>query len=319
MIAGPTGVGKSALALDLARALGGEIISADSRQVYRGLEIGTAQPSAEEQALVPHHLVGCLTPEQPFSVGQFVAAADAALADIAAREGLALIVGGTYHYVQALLDRLDLPRVPPNWPLRAALEQLARERGPDTLHTRLAQLDPPAAATIPVANLRRVIRALEVAESTGQRFSEIGRRRGQPLPALRLALTMDRAALYRRLDERTEAMLSQGWLAEVRALVEAGYRLDRPALTSTGYRELIAHLVDKVPLDESVGRVKYSTHAYVRRQYAWLRRDPRLEWFEQGPELPEQVLRRARSYLANVTQSADAIGDGPTSDEPTRA
>jgi tRNA dimethylallyltransferase len=321
LIAGPTGVGKSTLALGLARALGGEIISADSRQVYRGMEIGTAQPTAEELAAVPHHLVGVIAPDQHFSVAEFVDLAERALHAIAARSRPAFVVGGTYHYVQALLDGLTLPRVPPRWAMRRELEQLAGRRGPGELHARLVRLDPAAAASIPSANVRRVIRALEVIEATGQPFSELGRRRGQARAALRLALTMPRAELYARVDARIEDMLRRGWLDEIRALLAAGYGADLPALSSTGYRELAGYLRGELALDEAVRRVKYSTHAYIRRQYAWLRRDPRLEWLEHGPDLFDRALARAQAYLrvhAGGQRSGTAVGL-PAGDKPAPA
>lgn len=300
LIAGPTGVGKSALAIELAEAVGGEIIAADSRQVYRGLEIGTAQPTAEELARVPHHLVGFVAPDQPFSAAQFVEGAERALTEIGQRGRVALVVGGTYHYVQALLQRLELPRVPPRWGVRQELEELGRAGQATQLHARLAGLDPEAAAAIPPSNVRRVVRALEVIEATGRPFSEVGRHRGEPRAALRLALTLPRAELYAQLDARTDEMLRRGWLDETRALLEAGYSPGLPALTSTGYRELIRHLWGELSLDEATRRVKYSTHAYVRHQYAWLRRDERLEWLEQGPDVFQRALARTRKYLSAV-------------------
>jgi tRNA dimethylallyltransferase len=298
LIAGPTGVGKSALAIALAERFGGEIISADSRQVYRGLEIGTAQPSAEDRARVEHYLVAFLPPDQPFSAAMFVDHAEQALAEIANRGRVAFLVGGTHHYVRALLDRLQLPRVPPRWKVREELERLGREGRAQELHGRLARLDPAAAESIPASNVRRVVRALEVIEATDRPFSEIGRQQGKRREALRLALTMPRAQLYERVDARIDDMLARGWLDEVRELVAAGYSPRLPALTSTGYRELIRHVQGELPLDEAVRRVKYSTHAYVRRQYAWLRRDPLLEWLEQWPKLVETAEARVEAYLA---------------------
>lgn len=297
LVAGPTGVGKSALALDLAERLGGEIISADSRQVYRGMAIGTAQPTPAELDRVPHDLIGFLAPDRPFSAAQFVDAAERALACIADRGRIALLVGGTHHYVQALLDRLDLPRVEPRWELRRELAAQAAADGAAALHARLAVLDRAAAAEIQPANVRRTIRALEVIAATGRPFSALSRRRGRPRDALRLALTMPRAELYARQDARVEAMLTAGWLDEIRALLAAGYAPGLPALTSTGYRELIRYLRGEIRLDEAIGLVKYSTHAYTRRQYAWLRRDPRIEWLEHGPDVVERAIARVGAYL----------------------
>ena len=293
-ILGPTGVGKSALALELAEAVNGEIVSVDSRQVYRGLEIGTAQPSAEERSRVRHHLVGVLEPGQPFSAALFVELADLALREIAERGRVALLVGGTYHYLEALLDRLALPRVAPNWTLRAELESL----GLEALQARLAARDPEAAGAVQAGNRRRLIRAIEVVEASGRPLGEVGRSRGSPRAALRLALSMPRTELYARVDARVEAMLAAGWLEEVRKLLEAGYSPTLPALTSTGYRELIRHLRGELSLDEATRLVKYSTHAFIRRQYAWLRRDDRLVWIEQGPRALTQALDQVRAHLA---------------------
>jgi tRNA dimethylallyltransferase len=297
LIAGPTGAGKSALAVELAVERDGEIVSADSRQIYRGLAIGTAAPTPAELARVPHHLVQFLAPDQPFSAAMFVDAAELALAQIGQRGHIAFVVGGSHHYVQALLEGLELPRVPPDPIWRAELEREAAVAGPAVLHARLAALDPAAADAIPPTNLRRVIRALEVVRAVGRPFSEIGRRRGAARPALRLALTMPRERLYARIDARVDAMLGNGWLDEVRALLLAGYSPTLPALTSTGYRELLRHLRGEIQLDEAARLVKYSTHAFVRRQYAWLRRLPDLVWLEQGPGLLGQARQLVDDYL----------------------
>jgi tRNA dimethylallyltransferase len=228
----------------------------------------------------------------------FVHHAERALAEIAARGRVAFLVGGTHHYVRALLDRFEVPSVAPRWQVREELEQLGREGRAAELHARLSRVDPAAAASIPMANVRRVVRALEVFEATGQAFSEVGRRRGQPRQALRLAVTMPREQLYARIDARIDHMLQHGWLDEVRGLLASGHSTSLPALTSTGYRELIRHLQGETSLDEAVRQVKYSTHAYVRRQYAWLRRDADLEWLEQGPDLYDKVKAQVEAYLS---------------------
>ena len=280
VIAGPTGVGKSSIALDLAERLGLEILSADSRQVYRQLDIGTAKPSAAERARVPHHLVDYVDPDEPYSVARFRADGDRALAELAGRSPGALVVGGTGHYIQALVDRIEPPAVEPRPAFRAELEALAESEGSAAVHGRLADLDGEAARSIPVSNVRRVIRALEVIRATGRPFSEIGRSRSEPLPGLRLALTMRRETLYHRVDERVDRMLAAGWLDEVRSLLDAGYDPCLPALSSTGYGELIAHLRGSLTFEEAVRRIKWATHAYVRRQYSWLRGQPDFQWIE---------------------------------------
>ena len=298
VIAGPTGVGKSALALDVAERLGAEIVSADSRQVYRRLEIGTAKPSPAERARVPHHLVDYVEPDEPYSVARFRDDGDVVLARLADRCVAALVVGGTGHYIQALVDRIEPPAVEPQPTLRAALAAVAAEQGAAAVHARLAAVDPQAARSIPPDNVRRVIRALEVSLVTGRPFSELARRRSPSLPALRLALTMPRDALYARVDQRVDRMLAAGWLDEVRALLAAGYDPRLPALSSTGYRELIAHLRGELSLEEATRRVKWATHAYIRRQYSWLRRQPGYDWIEADAAGYARAVTAIERYVA---------------------
>ncbi len=297
VLTGPTAVGKSVLALALAERFGAEIISADSRQVYRGMEIGTAVPTPEDRARVPHHLVSYVEPDQPYDVATYQRDAEAALAGVAARGRPALLVGGSYHYIQAVVERLALPAVPPQPELRARLEAEEAALGTAALYARLAALDPAAAADILPGNLRRIVRALEVIEVTGRPFSAQSRRRGPPRPALRLALTCPRSELYRRIDERVDDMLAAGWLEEVRALLARGFDRRLPSMSASGYRELAAYLEGELTLEEAVRRTKFSTHAFARRQYAWFRRDPALVWIERGPGLERQAERLIHDYL----------------------
>jgi tRNA dimethylallyltransferase len=300
VIAGPTGVGKSALALDVAERLGLEIVSADSRQVYRYLDIGTAKPTPAERARVPHHLVDYVDPDEPYSVARYRDDGEAALADLASRGRAALVVGGTGHYVQVLVDRIEPPRVPPQAALRSALERVAAERGAEALHAELRAVDPESAAAIPPENVRRVIRALEVARVTGRPFSELGRRRSEPRPALRLALTLPRDELHRRVDARVDEMIRRGWVDEVRDLLARGYDPSLPALSSTGYRELIAYLRGETSLSDAVQRAKWSSHAYVRRQYVWLRRQPGYEWIPADRSGYARAAALVDRYLATA-------------------
>lgn len=297
VLTGPTGVGKSALALTLAERFGGEILVADSRQVYRELDIGTAKPTPAERARVPHHLIDLVPPDAPFSVADYQEAAEAALGEVVRRGRLPFLVGGTLHYIQAVVDRLALPRVPPQPALRAELEAVAQREGPAALVERLRRLDPEAAARIDPHNTRRLIRALEVIAATGQPFSVVGRRRGPARPALHLALTAPRAELYARIDARVHAMLAAGWLAEVARLL-ARYDPALPSLSGIGYRELAQVVRGERSLAEAVPLICHRTHAFARRQYTWARRDPRLEWFAIGPELEERVAARVAQYLA---------------------
>ena len=305
VIAGPTGVGKSALALEIAERMSMEIVCADSRQVYRYLDIGTGKPTVEERARVPHHLVDYIDPDQPYSVARYRDDGDIVLADLGVRGIDALVVGGTGHYVQALVDRIEPPRVPPRPDLRAELERRASEGGAAELHAELRRLDPETAAAVPAENIRRVIRALEVIDATGRPFSEVGRRRGQPRAALRLVLTMPRVELYRRQDIRVQRMMEAGWLEEVRKLLARGYDRRLPAFSSTGYRELAAVVEGELGLEEAIQKVKWRTHAYARRQYIWLRRQPGYEWIDADPGGYARAAALVEAYLAGSLRRDD--------------
>ena len=298
VVTGPTAVGKSALALALAERFGGEILSADSRQVYRHLDVGTAKPTPAERARVAHHLLDLVEPDEPFSVAAYQAAADAALGDVADRGRVRFLVGGSPHYVQAVVDRLELPRVAPQPALRQALETLAARQGPLAVWERLAALDPAAAAWADRHNVRRLIRAVEVATITGEPLAA-ARRRGMERPALHLALTAGRPELYARIDRRIEAMLAAGWLDEVRGLLAAGYDPALPSLSATGYRELGQVVRGTLLLEDATALIRRRTHSFARRQYTWLRRDPRLEWYPIGPDLELRVGERVAAYLAS--------------------
>jgi tRNA dimethylallyltransferase len=275
VIVGPTAVGKTALAIDLAQHLGGEIVSADSRQIYRGMDIGTAKPTCQEQSLAPHHLIDIVAPDEPYTLAQFQADAYAAIDDILARGKLPFLVGGTGLYVRSVVEGLRIPRVPPNVELRA---QLARQGG-RALYERLRELDPDAAARIDPRNVRRTVRALEVCLTTGRRFSELGRASPPPYRITQIGLTMNRPELYARIDARVECMMAQGLVAEVEALVRQGYGWNLPSMSGLGYREMGAYLRGEVPLDEAVMNIKRNTRDFVRRQYAWFRvKDERIQW-----------------------------------------
>jgi tRNA dimethylallyltransferase len=275
VIVGPTAVGKTALAIDLAQHLGGEIVSADSRQIYRGMDIGTAKPTCQEQSLAPHHLIDIVAPDEPYTLAQFQADAYAAIDDILARGKLPFLVGGTGLYVRSVVEGLRIPRVPPNVELRA---QLARQGG-RALYERLRELDPDAAARIDPRNVRRTVRALEVCLTTGRRFSELGRASPPPYRITQIGLTMNRPELYARIDARVERMMAQGLVAEVEALVRQGYGWNLPSMSGLGYREMGAYLRGEVPLDEAVMNIKRNTRDFVRRQYAWFRvKDERIQW-----------------------------------------
>jgi tRNA dimethylallyltransferase len=294
-LVGPTAVGKSALAFALAKEFDAEIVSADSRQVYRYLDIGTAKPSWEERQMVPHHVIDIVDPDDTYSVARFQQDAQRALEDIAARGKVIFVVGGTGYYLRALLDRITIPAVPPDPKLRARLEAELRAKGIDALLARLEALDPQTASRIDRANPRRIIRALEVIESAGAPIPPL---RQDPLPALWLGLTMDRARLYEIANRRVEAQVAAGLIEETRRVLAMGYSLDLPALNSLAYREMGQYLRGKLTREEAIEAYKHSTHHLIRRQLTWFRADERIIWLDATHGLPVQEAReRIVAYL----------------------
>jgi tRNA dimethylallyltransferase len=275
-IVGPTASGKSALALEVARALGDvELVSIDSMQVYRGLDIGTAKPTAAERAAVPHHLIDVADPDEEWSVARFQTEARAAVADVAARGKRALLVGGTGLYVQAVIDPLTFP--PEDHAVREAT--LART---DDVYAELVRLDPDAAASIEPGNTRRIARALEVIELTGRPFSSFGsglQTFGAPVIPVSIAgIWLPRDTLNTRIAARVATMRVAGLVDEVRTLRERGV-LSRTAAQAIGYREMLEHLDGDVSLDAALEATATRTRQFARRQRMWFRRDPRINWF----------------------------------------
>jgi tRNA dimethylallyltransferase len=301
VVVGPTAVGKSALALALAETVGGEIVGADSRQVYRYMDIGTAKPTAGERARVPHHLIDVVNPDQDFSLAQYQGMAYAAIEDIHRRGRVPLLVGGSGLYVWAVVRGLRVPAVPPNPEMRRELEERARTEGPATLHQELERLDPVAASRIDPRNLRRVIRALEVTKATSQPFSHLGQETPPPYDILIIGLTLPRAELYRRIDQRVDRMVEAGLVEEVRGLLARGYGLELPAMASPGYREIGMYLEGRLSLEEAVARTKTATHRVARHQYAWFSpKDPRIRWFQAEEETWPAIQRQVAVFLAGA-------------------
>lgn len=275
-VVGPTAVGKTALAIALAKHVNGEIVSADSRQVYRQMDIGTAKPSVAERATVPHHLIDVADPNEDFSLARYQDLALAAIHDIAERGKHPLLVGGTGQYLAALLEGWQIPRVAPQPELRAQLEAEAAVIGVEAMHARLAAVDPVAAAGIPPTNLRRVIRAIEVYEVSGQPISTQQTKQPPPFQVRTIWLTLPADLLYQRIDWRIDTMIAAGLVDEVRGLVARGYGWELPAMSSLGYREFQPYFAGEATLDTCIERLKWNTHGFARRQPAWFRRLPNL-------------------------------------------
>jgi tRNA dimethylallyltransferase len=283
-----------------------DVAGAGARQVYRLMDIGTAKPTAAERARVPHHLLDLVWPDEPLTLAQYQAASNAAIADVWVRGRVPLLVGGTGLYVRAVVDGLAIPAVPPRPELRAELEREARQHGPAALHQRLAALDPAGAAAIDAANTRRLIRALEVCLVTGRPFSEQRGARPTPYDPLLLGLNTARERLYAWADARVDAMLAGGLLDEVRALVARGYSWDLPALSSLGYREMGAHLRGELALADATARMKLATHALIRRQLTWFRRDGRIHWLDAAdPALLATADAQVTTWLAAHSAQLD--------------
>ncbi|MEQ8820393.1 MAG: tRNA (adenosine(37)-N6)-dimethylallyltransferase MiaA [Sumerlaeia bacterium] len=294
ILAGPTAAGKTALAVDLAQATGRVVLSTDSMQVYRGMAIGTAQPTLEELAAAPHRLIACAEPGEEFHAGRFVSEAEAILS----REP-ALVVGGTGMWIRALIDGL-LEGAPRDEAVRARLEgELARE-GLDTLRERLRLLDPEREAAINPNDALRVLRALEVIELTGRPMSALmaeGRAARPPHPARIVVLTRPRPVLNARIEARVDAMLAGGWIEEARALMEAGLSEDSQAAKALGYRHLFAHLRGEIGITEAADLIKRDTRRFAKRQMTWFRAWKDAAWVDLEDCEGEEVLRKVREHL----------------------
>ncbi len=302
-VVGATATGKSDVAIALAEALGGEVVSADAYQVYRGLDIGTAKVGPEQRARVPHHLIDITDPEEPLTLARFLDAAQAALDDVWSRDKLPILAGGSGQYVWALLEGWQVPRVAPNLALRAGLEALAADEGASALLQRLAELDPEAAARLDPDNTRRIIRAIEVVSGTGRTLAACQTRRPIDADVLMLGLRLTREELYARLDARTDAMFAAGFVDEVRRLRAEGRGETQPVRGGVGYKEVSAYLDGDYDFDEAVRRMKNSNHRLVRRQNAWFKEtDSRIRWLDAGPDAAASAIEQARAWLA--TRSA---------------
>jgi len=307
-IVGPTSVGKTATAIRLAREFAGEVVSADSRYLYRGMDIGTDKPTLAERQGVPHHLVDVVDPRDEYSLALFQRDAQRAIEEIHARGKLPIVAGGTPLYLRALLEGWRIPPAPPNPELRAQLELRARREGPEVLHRELATVDPAAAARIPPENVRRVIRALEVFVTTGRRMTELEGKEPPDWRTLWIGLTMPREELYRRIDARVERQIARGLVEEVRQLLAAGVPPTAPAMTALGYRQIVAYLEGKTSLEEAIARIKYDTHRYARHQLTWFRRLKQIEWYDVTTEGWYEALReRVREFLKETADGCDDV------------
>ncbi len=291
VIVGPTAVGKSELAVDVAEQVGGEIISADSRLFYRGMDIGTAKPPVALMARVPHHLVDCADPRENFSLALFQQLATQAIQSVHQRGRLPLLVGGTGQYVRAVVEGWSPPVQAADPRLREILTAWGQEIGPKRLHDKLALLDSEAARAIDLRNMRRTIRALEVILSSGLQFSAQRNRRPSPYTLLQIGLSRSRQELYARIDARIDSMLANGFMLEVQRLLAQGCSPELPSMSAIGYREMCAVIRGEIDMDEAVMRMRRGTRQFVRRQANWFKpNDELIHWFDVSADTTPKII-----------------------------
>ncbi len=294
LLVGPTAVGKTEIAIQLAEKINGEIVSADSRLFYRGMDIGTAKPTREEQARVPHHLIDIANPDEILSLAVFQQKAREAIVDIHSRNKLPLLVGGTGQYIRAVTEGWKPPEVEPDKRLRDELGRMEEERGKEWLHERLRMLDPEAAEKIDARNFRRTIRALEVILTTGRKFSEQRGQGDSPYHLITIGLTRPRPELYARIDARIESMFENGLLDEVKGLLAKGYSADLPTMSAIGYRECVRVIEGQISAEQAKVEMRRATRVFVRRQANWFKEsDPNIKWFT----VKDEVIFEIQNYL----------------------
>ena len=300
-IIGPTAVGKTEISIHLAERLNGEIVSADSRLLYRGMDIGTAKPSPQDRTRIPHHLIDVTEPENPWSLGLYRRAAHEAIKAVHLRGRLPFLVGGTGQYVSAILEGWSPPPKSDDPKVRSELEAFASVHGSQALHERLTDVDPDTASRIDHRNIRRVIRALEIYQVTGLPPSQQRIVQPPPFCVLRVGLSLPRFELYARIDARIDAMLETGMIKEVEGLLARGLSPDLPAMTAIGYHQIADYLQGVISLDEAVLRMRRATRQFVRRQSNWFKPDdPHIHWFEARQGVEESIEGLIRDWLGGV-------------------
>lgn len=299
VIVGPTAIGKSRLAVLLAERFGGDIITADSRQIYRYMDIGTAKPSLVERAHVPHYMLDVVEPSESYSAQRFATEGERVLRRSIASGRLPMVVGGTGYYVRMLLDAPRIPAAPPDESLRLALRSDAEREGVTALHARLAALDPASAARIHPNNVHRVIRALEIVTYLGEPVPESAA--GDAVQALHIGLTMDRTRLKEIADERIAGQMRCGLLDETRVLLDMGYDPEAPGLQGFGYRQMIAHLQGGCDLASAIEDYRLATYQYIRRQMTWFRKDPRLVWLDARERPLDRASELIEAWIATAS------------------
>ncbi len=301
VIVGPTAVGKTGLSIELALRINGEIVSADSMQVYKYMDIGTAKATPQERKGVKHYLLDEVAPDEEFSVARYKKLADAYIDLIISKDKIPIMVGGTGLYINTVIDNIQLSETICDWEYRDELKKLAEEKGNEYVHDLLKQVDPESARRLHVNDLRRVIRALEVYKYTGvpiSKHQELSRSQPSPYKLAMIGLTMDRKWLYERINKRVDQMMEQGLLEEVRKLLDMGYSRDLVFMKGLGYKEMIEYIYGETSLEEAVEILKRNTRRYAKRQLTWFRKDKRIYWIEiQKSDSQEELMEKCLKYI----------------------
>ena len=300
IIAGPTAVGKTKLSIELAKRIGGEIISADSMQVYKGMDIGTAKVSRDEMQGIPHHLIDILDPHEDFNVVEFAKRAKQVVHELHEKDKIPIVVGGTGFYIQSLLYDIDFTENDNDMSFRHALEKEAEEKGPEHLHERLKLVDPEAAESIHPNNVKRVIRALEFYEKSKGKISDHNkeqRAKSSPYEYHYFALTNERNVIYDNIEKRVDLMISEGLIDEVKALLDNGVKRDRVSMQGLGYKEIAAFLDNEITLEDAIYILKRDTRHFAKRQITWLKREPDVVWFDKSKMTDTEILNKMISLI----------------------
>ena len=299
VVLGSTATGKTALSIALARHLGGEIVNADSRYLYRGMDIGTAKPTEHERDGIPHHLIDIREPTESYGLSTFLADAFAAIEEVGRRGKVPFVAGGTPQYLRALIEGWQVPEVEPDWELRQRLEQQPASE----LFARLRQIDPETASQADPANKRRLIRAIEVYERTGQPLSAIAGQSPPPYQFFIVGLRQERGILYPRIDQRVRDMYDEGWLDEVRRLRELRVTREMPSMTAHGYREALDVVEGRLKMEEAIRQTQAMIHRYVRHQSTWFRKFPSIHWYDSSiRDYEQQVIASVRAFVSSSVE-----------------
>lgn len=295
IIAGPTAVGKTKISIELAKRINGEIISADSMQVYRGMDIGTAKIMPHEMQGIKHHLIDILEPSDAFNVVSFAESAKAAVLDIQSRDRIPIVVGGTGFYIRALLYDTDFTENDEDMSYRESLYKLVDEKGPEYIHDMLKMIDPESAEAIHPNNIKRVVRALEFFKKSNQKISDHNneeRRKASPYDFHYFALTNTRETLYENIDKRVDKMITDGLVEEVKRLIASGVPRTNVSMQGLGYKEIVAYLLNEISLDDAIYILKRNTRHFAKRQLTWLKREEAVEWFDKSIMSEDKILEQ---------------------------